>query len=1168
MNDMNIDYRSKGPLTYVLIGAFKNWPLWVITCMVVLLSSRTVAQTVYPVDVTAQMIIGGSVYLGDFANPMATAHKLNYTLTLQDPVETERTVYFRLTIVQNGNVIAVNPAGFRGNQVTLTRNVPYQINGEDLAANLNINNLIGLSGPNAYGVLNEGITDICLEVIDAFREEPISRRVCASGYLARLQAPILLLPIEGQNLFEAQLNNLVFTWQMTDALAQLPFVNISYYFELREKNPLLGSQDQFENNTLIFSTEVSNFAVFYNELASPLDPGKTYLWRVTARLFDDVGHPLQNYFVNNGISRVGLFQVLPDLMINPEESGISCNCPPGECESIFPAFTQPVRGLMVGDSIKFGAFYLNIANLDGSGSSGEGSIRIPFLNTSVDVGFENISINDQFEVTQGQVAAIASQLLDHLGVDTDNLPDLSAVDINTGWLGQVNQHVNEIKESLSLPLSLGNKLAMVGFTMPFDVIITDLDFNIHGAATANLLMTIPGANGTMYNFGATGVRIGRNGFDMAGLKLFLLNDVTLPGLSNVPIQLHRAISGNPGTGSYVSFNCDGFEEFNLQASYTFPDNQLRQVENPDEPVVAEVTLNSTSWGQFTGTGSIQPFEVAGAPGWKFTANGIVMDMDQLNNPDGIEFPEDYENTDNSWRGFYIDQVSVEFPESISLTDGTPTIFSANHILLDAAGVTCTAEGSHVLDISTGNVGGWAYSIDSIALNIYQNSFVDAHLSGQIGVGILDAELSYEGLLFKDAGDNYTFNLSPVGTFGIPFLKLTAEIEPGSLLAIEKQDNNKYRPYIDLNVGVSMEVPESDFRDNGLGDIIDEVKGVLGISDFSFGLTGLKFNHLMVNHPSLPPGKHFGLGGTEEGTVTIPGVPDMSLSELMMLEQNMDFKGMTLPAVGLDIQLNMGFLSMGVGVWAKEDNNKPGGGYTFGKFELQLPDFSGMSLRCSCAQPVQQEGNLPKTDFCIAPVLTGGQPASIALEDKVKVGHFTMKIDEMTGSNSGKGKMEIPFLRIKMDVSFDNVIVHTMPNGEKRMVAGIVNTVPNALLGDYNVAVTDVEGPLNLTGLSVTQTFMDQLDNLASQAGEFFRLPISVSEKMNSLFGISLPDGFDLILLGIKFEPTGAHMSAMLTLKMPGENYMKFGLSGVNLRPDGFNMDGIQIYLAEDFTINK
>jgi len=1143
-------------------------PLIITLMCLQLISFSLQSQTVYPVSVSSQMIIGGSVYIGDFTNPMATAGKLNFTLTLLDPIETQRTVYFRITIAQNGTILASNPIGFRGNQITLERNIPYHINGEDLAQNLNINNLYGLAGPNAYGVLNEGITDICLEVVDAVREEPISARVCATGYLARLQAPILILPIDGQNLFESQLNNLVFTWQMTDPLAHLPFANIEYLFELREKSPLLDPQDQFENHTLIYNTTLDHFSLFYNELASQLDPSTTYIWRVTAKFYDQQGNQAPNYFVNNGISRIGTFQVLPDLNINSGESGVSCFCPNGECDVLFPTNSAPSRNLMVGDSIRYGYFSMKVKELDGSGTSGLGSVRIPFLNTSVSVEFDNININDQFEVTQGEISPISSQLVSTIGIDSDHLPDLSSILMGSTWLSEMNEHVKAIQESMSLPISLGNKLALLGFTMPFDVFVTDIDFNAYGAATVNLLMSIPGTDGHIINFGATGVKIGRNGFDMAGLKLYLLSDITIPGLSSLPLVIRKAVQNDPSVGSYITFGCNGFEQFNLQCSYTFPSSQLQRTDNSELPVVADITLKSSSWGQFIGYGSIDNFSLTGAPGWNFSAQNIILDLDQLTNPTEIKFPVNYlGNNGSSWKGFYIDRVSVELPEDISMAAGNSTEFSANNIILDSEGMTCRADGVDILDISTGAVGGWAYSIDSISVNIFQNSFVDAHVSGKMGIGVLDAEIDYQGLIFKDNSNNYSFNLSPVGSFTIPYLMLTASIDQGSYLAIEKQPvTNKYKPYADLNMSVELDVKEDDFRNAGLGSIVDELKSIMNIDDFDFGVTGIKFNHFKINHPDLPIGKHFSLESTDGGAIVIPGLSDINLSDLKLLEQERDFNGINLPALGIDIQMQLGFASIGVGVWAKKDSAKTDG-YKFGKFELKLPDFSGMSFKCNCDPPVNIQGEAPKPNFCIAPILTGGIPTGIQANDRIKVGHFVMRVEEVNG-NQGKGKMEVPFLNLLLDVEFNNIQVHKMPNGEKRLIGGVVLTSPNASLGGFNVEVGETESPMDLSALSVTSEFMDQMENLSSEEGGFFSMPFSISEKMDEMIGVALPEGFDFILLGMKFEPSGAKLSSMLTLKLPGDNFMKFGLSGMNIRPDGFNLDGIQIYLTKDFIIQN
>ena len=60
---------------------------------------------------------------------------------------------------------------------------------------------------------------------------------------------------------------------------------------------------------------------------------------------------------------------------------------------------------------------------------------------------------------------------------------------------------------------------------------------------------------------------------------------------------------------------------------------------------------------------------------------------------------------------------------------------------------------------------------------------------------MEAEIDYQGLIFKDNNNNYSFNLSPVGSFAIPYLMLNASIDQGSYLAIEKQPvTNKYKPY--------------------------------------------------------------------------------------------------------------------------------------------------------------------------------------------------------------------------------------------------------------------------------------------------------------------------------------------------------------------------------------
>ncbi|HRG44342.1 MAG TPA: hypothetical protein PKY97_07745, partial [Saprospiraceae bacterium] len=64
--------------------SFRSWKIYIFLFLLnICLGGKSFAQVVYPVDVTANMIVGGSVYLGDFANPLVTANRLQYTITLR-----------------------------------------------------------------------------------------------------------------------------------------------------------------------------------------------------------------------------------------------------------------------------------------------------------------------------------------------------------------------------------------------------------------------------------------------------------------------------------------------------------------------------------------------------------------------------------------------------------------------------------------------------------------------------------------------------------------------------------------------------------------------------------------------------------------------------------------------------------------------------------------------------------------------------------------------------------------------------------------------------------------------------------------------------------------------------------------------------------------------------
>jgi hypothetical protein len=60
---------------------------------------------------------------------------------------------------------------------------------------------------------------------------------------------------------------------------------------------------------------------------------------------------------------VGLFQVLPDFIPGENQSGVSCQCPEGECDFMLQDLIPSGQGLQVGDSVRFGAFNMTILTL-------------------------------------------------------------------------------------------------------------------------------------------------------------------------------------------------------------------------------------------------------------------------------------------------------------------------------------------------------------------------------------------------------------------------------------------------------------------------------------------------------------------------------------------------------------------------------------------------------------------------------------------------------------------------------------------------------------------------------------------------------------------------------------------------------------------------------------
>lgn len=524
------------------------------------------SQNVYPVSVIATPIMNGTVYLSDYSNPDVLATRLHFTITLNDPVEPSRQISFRATILENGTEVLRTDPSYQGPVFTIFKGIPLDVYGYELSEYLNPDHMVGVSGNTGGNVLREGFNSICLEVIDVQRNEPISGKICASGYWAKLHPPLLTLPMNQSLINNAMLANLTFHWQMPDPIANLFNLNINYHFELREMLQGMDPQDAFEAHNLIYQADINQQYLQYLEIPTPLEPGKTYLWRVQCQVFDELNEPVKGYFTNNGISEVHTFQVVNEQWGARNFSGVNlCQCI--DCTPPPIVNFQLEHQLAEGDTLHYGIFDVLITNLTnsiGSNASGSGILNLPFLNTGLSVSFFGCQVNTDARVLDGSIEVNTSSLVKDLIPQANGAISFGELKTDKGWFTNMFAHFQESGEYRSLPVSVKNNVLLNSLILPEDLWITGMYITTEGA-TLDMIMLASDGNGGHVRFGASGVKFGRSGFNLSGVKLYLAEQTAYQEKGKEPVLLNKSVSSLPELGSFAEFDCNGFSYYNLQA---------------------------------------------------------------------------------------------------------------------------------------------------------------------------------------------------------------------------------------------------------------------------------------------------------------------------------------------------------------------------------------------------------------------------------------------------------------------------------------------------------------------------------------------------------------------------------------------------------------------------
>lgn len=276
-------------------------------------------------------------------------------------------------------------------------------------------------------------------------------------------------------------------------------------------------------------------------------------------------------------------------------------------------------------------------------------------------------------------------------------------------------------------------------------------------------------------------------------RLLLVSERTIQ--INEKVKLRLLADGN----NYIEWDCNGFQSISLKGEFIF-DKTMIEPDLDMDPGATNVKATFQVVGQrglnFLINTSITPFKIAGLGDMAFSVTDATVDLSDLSNPTDFYYPTDYPSyyggDANLWRGFYLKELNVKLPKGISTSQGR-AMFTARHVVIDDMGFSGFLGIRNLFDINSGSIDGWAFSVDTIGMQILQNRLVGGALGGSMNLPFLkDDTLSYAAAIEQRNGElnfsfviqtnaNHVYNMAWGGT-----LKLDA----GSQVMVKKY-NGKF-----------------------------------------------------------------------------------------------------------------------------------------------------------------------------------------------------------------------------------------------------------------------------------------------------------------------------------------------------------------------------------------
>lgn len=734
-----------------------------------------VASAQNDINVTVQLIPPYSPYLSDYVGP-----DTKMIVTLQNTTASALDVRFVGSVEgDNGVKITIPDAAKANFPISVPANGMTTIFGKDLEGYLDPDKL-QLSGIAKTELivgngLLEGNYTLCLQAKEFNGNKVLSKASpfgCAAFAINHAEPPMTLQPVCASTALATNPQNLVFSWTVP---AGVQPAQIEYELTVVEAVPQHANANQAilsATNPVFFRT-VTQVPTYLFSMADPkLELGRRYAWRVQARPKQGVNNV---FFKNKGFSvacdfTYGNANDQQNNQWQQDNQGGPCSNKPCAPAPAPKAVASNVT-YKDGDSVKIGYFTL-VLNGVSSGSaqnlSGMGYVRAPFLRVNLRTSFTGLKVNDKHEVYDG--TAIGSldpgliveeklknytDQVDKLGQNVaDKVSDITQYVKSAQKMLPENIDVNLAgKPPVALPLGMSkqvnNALQIVN--------IVSVEFSPSGAKlNAFFDMKLPEANNKTVAFGIKNVCFHPMGLALGDVqKLTMIGgDYTFPWGQQAKLTLKSAINNNGGT--FVTWNCDGFQGLQVDGFVEFDEALLVKKQGPGK-VRATFLAQASSWADVLATATIDEFGFPGMKGLDVKASNVVVDFSDVRNAESWTYPAAWNGEkNNTWRGVAIGKLEVTLPPYLR-KNKQPIVLEMSNALISKQGFTGAVKVSNL--VQGGSLGGWKFSMDEVEVALLNNSFTKAGFAGQLTLPISDnTSLGYSAT-FACSNNGVTTNVS-------------------------------------------------------------------------------------------------------------------------------------------------------------------------------------------------------------------------------------------------------------------------------------------------------------------------------------------------------------------------------------------------------------------------